>query len=117
MKNSGSCGISNSIGFNEPSAPRACIATSRSRCDGLPEIDELAFLLRVKPTKANALLEELRAVGLLDGRFEPHNWKGRQYESDNSTVRVQRFRKAKRNVSDAVSETAPETDTDTDTED
>jgi hypothetical protein len=35
MKNSGFCGISNSIGFNEPSAPRACIAKSRSRCDGL----------------------------------------------------------------------------------
>jgi hypothetical protein len=85
----------------------------------LPEIEELAFLLRIKPAKATVLLEELRAVGLfdeIDGRIVPHNWKGRQYESDNSTLRVQRFRKAKRNVSDAVSETAPETDTDSDTE-
>jgi hypothetical protein len=35
MKNSGFCGISNALGFNEPLAPRACIAKSRSRCDGL----------------------------------------------------------------------------------
>ena len=35
MKNSGFCGISNLIGFNEPSAPRASIAKSRSRCDEL----------------------------------------------------------------------------------
>jgi hypothetical protein len=89
----------------------------------LPEIEELAFLLRIKPAKAIVLLKELRAVGLfdeIDGHIAPHNWKGRQYESDHSTPRVQRFRNgrrnAKRNVSDAVSETAPETDTDSDTD-
>jgi hypothetical protein len=92
-----------------------CVATKYRGV--LPEIEELAFLLRIKPAKANALIEELLAVGLLDeidGRFEPHNWKGRQYESDNSTLRVQRFRKAKRNVSDSVSETTPDTDSDSD---
>lgn len=47
----------------------------------LPEIEELAFLLRIKPAKATVLLEELRAVGLfdeIDGHIAPHNWKGRQ---------------------------------------
>jgi hypothetical protein len=52
----------------------------------------------------------------MDGRIVPHNWKGRQYQSDTSTARVQRFRKAKRNVSCAVSETAPDTDTETETD-
>jgi hypothetical protein len=89
----------------------------------LPEIAELAFLLRIKPERAKVLLEELRVVGLLDeidGRIAPHNWKVRQYESDNSTARVNRFRNgqrnAERNVSGTVSATAPDTDTETDTE-
>ena|SRR6202165_1631142 len=87
----------------------------------LPEIEELAFLLRIKPAKATVLLEDLRAVGLfdeIDGHIAPHNWKGRQYESDHSTPRVQRFRNSrrneKRNVSDSVSETTPDTDSDSD---
>jgi hypothetical protein len=94
-----------------------CIA---SQNDGaLPKIKELAFLLRIRPAKATVVVGHLRGAGLLDeidGRIVPHNWKGRQYQSDNSTPRVQRFRKAKRNVSDAVSETAPDTDADSDTE-
>src|SRR6476620_482552 len=98
-----------------------CVASQNEGI--LPQIEELAFLLRVKPAKANVLLEELRVVGLvdeIDGRIVPHNWKGRQYQSDNSTARVKRFRNAqrnvKRNVSNTVSETAPDTDADSDTE-
>jgi hypothetical protein len=94
-----------------------CIASQNN--GALPKIEELAFLLRLKPAKATILVGDLGVAGLLDevdGRIVPHNWKGRQYESDNSTLRVQRFRNAKRNVSKAVSEAAPETDSDSDTE-
>ena len=98
-----------------------CVASQNEGI--LPQVEELAFLLRVKPAKANVLLEELRVVGLLDeidGRIVPHNWKGRQYQSDNSTARVKRFRNGqrnvKRNVSNTVSETAPDTEANSDTE-
>jgi hypothetical protein len=85
----------------------------------LPNLSETAFLLRLDEARAKAVLERLSAAGLLDavgGKLMPHNWKGRQYESDHSTPRVQRYRMRKRNVSGNVTETPPETDTEADTE-
>ena len=88
-----------------------CIA---SKSDGhLPALVDVAFTLRTKPEKAAMILAQLHKVGLLDKTetgFTPHNWNARQYKSDVSTDRVQRFRKQKRNVSSAVSETPPETE-------
>jgi hypothetical protein len=80
----------------------------------LPPIDEMAFKLRMKPEKVQRVLTELHAVGLIDKDergARPHNWNERQFVSDVSTSRVQRFRERRRNVSPGVSETAPKTKT------
>jgi hypothetical protein len=89
-----------------------CLTSANS--GALPPIDEIAFKLRMKPEKVQRVLAELRAAGLIDedergGR--PHNWNERQFISDVSTSRVKRFRERRRNVSPAVSETAPEAET------
>lgn len=86
-----------------------CIA---SKNDGvLPAIEDVALMLRVKPSTAAAIIAQMKSAGLLDfdgSKYAPHNWSGRQYKSDVSTERVKRFRKRERNVS----ETPPEADTD-----
>ena len=91
-----------------------CIASAH---DGaLPALKDVAFVLRIAPTKAAQVLAQLHAAGLLDKTetgFTPHNWNGRQYKSDVSSERVKRFRKRKGNVSSTVSETPPDTETDT----
>ena len=94
-----------------------------SRHDGrLPDLEAVAFALRIDLIAAGSLADRLRIAGLFDTRkggangsyIAPHGWEKRQYKSDTSTERVKRFR----NAAKAVSETAPETppDTDTDTE-
>jgi hypothetical protein len=52
----------------------------------LPDIKIVAVKLRLSPQRAAAAITELVRAGLFDqredGRFEPHNWNGRQYKSD-----------------------------------
>jgi hypothetical protein len=88
-----------------------CLASTN---DGvLPPIDEMAFKLRMKPEKAQQVLNDLRAAGLVDANergTRPHNWDERQFTSDGSTSRVKRFRERRRNVSPGVSETTLETE-------
>ncbi|MBR0868916.1 hypothetical protein JQ633_00990 [Bradyrhizobium tropiciagri] len=92
-----------------------CIASAH---DGiLPPLKDIAFTLRIAPTKAAQVLAQLHGAGLLDKTetgFTPHNWNGRQYKSDVSTPRVKRFRQRKGTVSSGVSETPPDTETETD---
>ena len=85
-----------------------CLA---SRNDGaLPCIADIAFGLRLSEDAVSGLLDEFCALGLMDPievpdapmSYEPHNWKGRQFKSDNSTSRVQRFRNGQCNVSETV---------------
>lgn len=86
----------------------------------LPAIEDVAFKLRVSEKRAIEILEDLSARGLIDeieGKMQPHNWDVRQFKSDVSTDRVNRFRKRHRNVSPAVSETPPETETETEKKD
>jgi Mn-dependent DtxR family transcriptional regulator len=98
-----------------------CIA---SKNDGvMPQLSDVALMLRMTPKKAAAALARLRAAGLLDETdkgLSPHNWEGRQYKSDHSTERVKRFRNSQRNVErsadDALAETAPESDTESEPE-
>lgn len=75
-----------------------CIAAKN---DGvLPEIKHVAVTLRVKPTKAAALVARLVGAELIDnhnGIFSPHNWQGRQFKSDDSGPRVKRHREKLRN--------------------
>jgi hypothetical protein len=85
----------------------------------MPPMRDTAFMLRISEPEATALINTLLGAGLLDdadGTISPHNWRGRQYESDTSTERVKRFRKRFSNVSHDVSETPPETETETDPE-
>lgn len=85
----------------------------------LPPIDEFAFYLRIDRPTAEQLIQTLRAKDLLDeidGDLIPHNWSEHQYESDNSTPRVKRFRERKRNAVGNVSETSPDTDSNAETD-
>jgi hypothetical protein len=95
-----------------------CCLTSASG-GTLPEMKVIALKFRMSGSKAGAVVDELRKAGLLDEDgvgMRPHNWSGRQFKSDVSTERVQRFRKQGRNVSSTVSETPPDTDTEDRTE-
>lgn len=88
-----------------------CVA---SKNDGkIPPMEDTSLLLRMKSEKLSGDVKSLIAAGLLDdvgGTLSPHNWNVRQYKSDVSTERVKRFRNGRRNVSLAVSETAPDTE-------
>lgn len=97
------------------------ILCAASRNDGmLPDMDHLAFALRMSVDACQTLVERLSNAGLIDTKsggangshYAPHGWGKRQYKSDSSTERVKRFR----HRSEAVSETPPDTDTETETE-
>lgn len=91
----------------------------------LPDLDTMAFKLRMKPVAVYKVLGELRVAGLLDdeeggtGVVRPHNWDGRQFQSDSSTKRVREFRErqrngdgnAGRNGDETLHGTPPETET------
>lgn len=92
----------------------AVLAIASKNDGALPSIEDIALMLRKSRQAATAILATLKDAGLVDeteAGLAPHNWNGRQFKSDVSTERVQRFRNAKRNVSSTVSETPPETDT------
>jgi hypothetical protein len=80
-----------------------CIASAN---DGnLPALKDLAFTLRIAPTKAAQVLAQLHAAGLLDKTetgFTPHNWGGRQYKTDKpdetAAERMRNYRDRKRNA-------------------
>jgi hypothetical protein len=80
-----------------------CIA---SKHDGfLPSTEDVALMMRVKTSAAAAIIATMKAAGLLDlvdGRYAPHNWSGRQYKSDSSAERVKRHRDKQRNVTITV---------------
>lgn len=88
-----------------------------ARNDGvLPDLDSIAFALRKDEKETQELLDflvEKRLFDVTEKGIEPHNWNGRQYQSDNSTERVKRYREKQRNVSCNVSETANVTPPDT----
>lgn len=67
-----------------------------AKFDGvIPSISDFAFGLRLKEKRATEIMNLFLAAELFDRKnngFTPHNWDGRQYESDSSTVRVKRFR-------------------------
>lgn len=70
-----------------------CIACAGS--GRLPSLADIAFALRLPEAKAAQTVEILKNAGLLDedsaGLF-PHNWAGRQFQSDHSKERVKRHR-------------------------
>ena len=100
-----------------------CVASRETLRGTLPVTLQLAFQLRTDVVTCDAVLAELIERGLIDrlddGRLAPHNWAGRQPDSDNGAERVRRHRETKRarnvtrNVTGNVSVTPPDTDTDT----
>jgi hypothetical protein len=77
-----------------------CIASDNGGT--LPAADDIAVMLRVKPTKVAEWITKLVTAKLMDnqdGVFVPHNWETRQFKSDTSTGRVRAHREKTRNVS------------------
>ena len=75
-----------------------------SKSDGkIPPADVIAFRLRISTQDAQQRLEDLILATLIDiqpdGSMTPHNWSERQFVSDSSAVRMQKFRAKKRNKS------------------
>jgi hypothetical protein len=110
----------------EPSLFKALInlwcLTSANR-GVLPPINEIAFKLRMKPQKAQRVLDALKAAGLFEDDEKgthPHNWEGRQYKSDvedpTAAERMRRYRNKPRNGSVARPVTLRFSETETDTE-
>ena len=95
-----------------------------SKNNGRPSTaNDLAFKLRMKPSEAAKVLADLQAAGLIDATdegFTPHNWASRQFKSDTSNERVQRFRERERNVTgnviSAVTVTPPDTETESESD-
>lgn len=60
-----------------------CVA---SKNDGvLPSTADIALMLRLTPAKVGTIIAALVSAKLLDfeaGRYQPHNWKSRQYKSE-----------------------------------
>lgn len=91
-------------------------------------IAEIAFQLRISEQELEETRKLFVAKGFIDDNWNLLNWSTRQYESDNSTARVRRFRGKKQNetfhvtpnetpeTKRAVTVTAPDTDTEADTE-
>jgi DNA-binding transcriptional ArsR family regulator len=87
---------------------------------------QLAFRLRKDKSQMEKHLTVLIEAGLMDQgeTLHPHNWSGRQYESDSSATRVKRYRERKRNVTGnatsnvtpTVNVTPPEAETDAEPE-
>lgn len=89
---------------------------------------DIAFALRISEPDAGDLVMEFIALKILDKTKTalcPHNWKKRQYDSDNAAERMRRYRKRKKavTVTPALRNTVTPAlrngdalDTDTDTE-
>lgn len=71
----------------------------------LPPLSDCAWSLRLSDADMAATLEELSRLGLIDSTDTglcPHNWDGRQFESDNSVERVRRYRERMRSNGDTI---------------
>jgi 5-methylcytosine-specific restriction endonuclease McrA len=70
-----------------------CLASQNNGV--LPKPSDMAFILRLKEERVRQNAEDLHAAGLLDpvgDWWAPHNWSGRQYQSDSAAERVRRYR-------------------------
>jgi len=80
-----------------------CIAAKN---DGvLPDIEDVAVVLRVKTPRAAELITKLVKAKLLDdngGVFSPHNWQGRQFKSDDAGARVKKHREKLKAATDVT---------------
>lgn len=87
-----------------------CLASQTVPRGTLPDLNSIAFRLRLQRNRAASVIAELDAVGLIDhleeGIIAPHNWGARQRQSDDVAERVRRHRgKESRNGSVTLHET------------
>jgi hypothetical protein len=110
----------------DPSLFRALInlwCLTSANGGALPSLEVIAFKPRVKADKAQRLLDELTAEGLIEKNetgLHPHNWSGRQYKSDiqDPTVaeRMRRHRSRQRNNGVTQPVTSQSSDSEAETE-
>ena len=85
-------------------------------------VKSMSLRCRTQVNHLSRAIETFQKMGMVtideQGFITITNWNKRQFKSDNAYERVKKFREvtAKRNVSKALHETAPDTDTDTDTD-
>jgi hypothetical protein len=87
-----------------------CLASQNG--GALPPTDDVAYKLRMKPARAAELVKKLLSAGLLEREGSvvfPHNWGNRQFQSDCSTPRIQRFRERQRQMVGGVGRHASDT--------
>lgn len=82
------------------------------RGDGqLPPLDDIAFGLRMPHSKVEQSIQSLMRRGLVDQveqGLTPHAWNERQFQSDNVTERVKRFRQRSKTVNETLDVTPPD---------
>jgi len=72
-----------------------CLARQNDVDGVIPSDKEIAFRLRMRSDRCQQYVRALHSRGLIDVTDDtrsPHNWGQRQFKSDDSTPRVQRFR-------------------------
>lgn len=82
-----------------------CLANESEPRGFLPSIEDIAFRLRMDEPSAGTLISTLIERGLLDCDDEtlrPHNWDGRQRQSDDVASRVQKHRAKQDETPDPV---------------
>ncbi len=76
-----------------------CLANESEPRGLLPDVDDIGFALRMKPSEAKSIVTQLDRAGLIDrtpqGRYFPHNWPQRQRSSDDIAARVRTHRERK----------------------
>src|SRR5690349_9892907 len=89
-----------------------CLCIAKANGGPLPEMEDIAYKLKVTKGRAEAMISDLRnarLIDLKDGQLWMHDWDEWQFQSDSSTERVKRWRNAKRNVAETPNETLHET--------
>lgn len=82
----------------------------------LPNLEDIAFALRIDLKRAQKLVDRLIAAVLIvpeGSAIKPNKWDQRQYKSDVSTDRVKRFRERSKKQPETETETPPESETET----
>jgi hypothetical protein len=81
-----------------------CLALAKRNNGKLPgDMNSLAFSLRLPAGKCADTFQVLLSAGCIDrnddGTYSPHNWNGRQYESDSAAERMRRYRERNKSKS------------------
>ena len=76
-----------------------CLCLASANAGRLPEIDDIAYKLRITKPRAESIIEELIGLELLERDGDvvtPHNWHTRQFNVTGSAERMRRHRDKQR---------------------